>query len=209
MNISTKMRSPFRSIIAAVLALAIVVGTFGAPTRANADTAGQRSTRTLILTGLAAVAAVILYNNYHHKQVAANTVVGYTRDGGVVYADGRIVYPDGTVLYTGNANGQRCSYMGYGAQCGQPTYAYHGVYGNNGYAPRPYYGQNGYYNGQNGYYGRPAYNNNQPYYARPRVDQDDQRVRDRDDQRNRDRDDRKKHRHPNNGNGDGDGDGGN
>ncbi len=200
MSIFSNSRLPFRSIVAAVLALTILAGTFGAPTTASADTAGQRSTRTLILTGLAAVAAIVLYNNYHHKQVAANTVVGYTRDGGVVYADGRIVYPDGTVLYTGNQSRQRCNYMGYGAQCGQPTYAYRGYYPNN-YGARPYYGQNGYpgqygYTGQNGYYGQPAYNP-QPYYA-PRPAYSGARS-DRDDRKHRDRDDRKRHRHPNGG----------
>jgi hypothetical protein len=130
-----------RSTIAAALALLIAASTLGAP--AYADTAGQKSTRTLILTGLAAAAAIILYNNYHHKQVAANSVVGYTRDGGVVHGDGRITYPDGTVLYTGTGSRQRCSYTGYGVPCGQRAYAYHGRYAN-----------------QNPYYGRPNMRNN-------------------------------------------------
>lgn len=115
--------SPFQSALAALLAVVIVVTAFLAP--ANADTAGQTSTRNIILGALAAAAGVILYNNYHHKQVAANTVVGTTRDGGVVYGDGRIVYPDGTVLYTGNRNRQRCTYDGYGVPCGSQAYAYH------------------------------------------------------------------------------------
>ena len=111
-----------RQVIAVALAAIIAMSTFAMP--ANADTAGQTSTRNLILAGLAATAAVILYNNYHHKYVAAHTVVGYTRDGGTVYADGRVVYPDGTTLYTGNQNGQRCSYMGYYSQCAGRVYAY-------------------------------------------------------------------------------------
>ena len=117
-----------RAVVAAMMAMLIAFGTLGTP--ASADTAGQRSTRTLILSGLAAAAAIILYNNYHHKQVAANSVVGYTRDGGVVHGDGRITYPDGTVLYTGTRTRQRCSYTGYGVPCNQQAYAYHGYYGN-------------------------------------------------------------------------------
>ena len=104
--------------------LAVLVAVSSLAMRANADTAGQTSTRNLILGGLAATAAVILYNNYHHKYMAAHTVVGYTRDGGTVYADGRVVYPDGSTLYTGNRDGQRCSYAGYYAPCSQNAYAY-------------------------------------------------------------------------------------
>ena len=110
------------STTARAVAALIAMTTFAVP--ASADTAGQTSTRNLILAGLAATAAVILYNNYHHKYEAAHTVVGYTRDGGTVYADGRVVYPNGTVLYTGNANGQQCSYMGNYAPCGNQVYAY-------------------------------------------------------------------------------------
>jgi MFS family permease len=123
MNTSTQSISLFRSLLAALLAVVIAVTAFLAP--ATADTAGQRSTRNIILGAIVAAAGVILYNNYHHKQVAANTVVGRTRDGGVVYGDGRIVYPDGTVLYTGNRNRQRCGYDGYGVPCGRYAYAYH------------------------------------------------------------------------------------
>ena len=111
-----------QTIVAVLVAAVMVIPAFGAT--ANADTAGQTSTRNLILGGLAAIAAVVLYDNYHHKQVAANSVVGYTRDGGTVYGDGRVVYPNGTVLYTGNRNGTRCSYSGYGVPCQQQAYAY-------------------------------------------------------------------------------------
>ena len=111
-----------RRVVAVALAAIIALSTFAQP--ASADTAGQTSTRNLILAGLAATAAVILYNNYHHKYVAAHTVVGYTRDGGTVYADGRVVYPDGTTLYAGNQNGQRCSYNGYYTPCTGQVYAY-------------------------------------------------------------------------------------
>jgi len=111
-----------RRFVAIALAAIIAMSTFALP--ANAETAGQKSTRNLILAGLAATAAVILYNNYHHKYEAAHTVVGYTRDGGTVYADGRVVYPDGTTLYTGNRDGTRCSYAGYYTPCTGQAYAY-------------------------------------------------------------------------------------
>jgi hypothetical protein len=124
----TRLTNPVRTIIAAMLAMLLCVSSLAAPTPVNAETAGQTSTRNIILGGLAAVAAIVLYNNYHHKQVAANTVVGYTRDGGVVHADGRITYPDGTVLYSGTGSRQRCSYNGYGTPCGQRTYAYRWYY---------------------------------------------------------------------------------
>lgn len=173
-----------RSAVAVMLALVIAISAFGSPARA--ETAGQQSTRTLILTGLAVAAGIILYNNYHHKQVAANSIVGYTRDGGVVHGDGRITYPDGTVLYTGTGTGQRCTYMGYGVPCGQQAYAYRGYYGypNRGYPNQGYYPQQY----------QPA-NYNRGY-----------QNQDRDDRR--DRDDRKRHKHrPNNGNDDNNGNG--
>lgn len=112
-----------RQYIAALLAAIIAATSFAVP--ALGDTAGQRSTRNIVLGGLAAAVAIILYNNYEHKRAAANTVVGYTRDGGVVYADGRIAYPDGTVLYTGNRQRQHCRYDGYGVPCNRQTYAYY------------------------------------------------------------------------------------
>ena len=122
MNDLIKGMLSMRRVVAVALAALIAMTTFAMP--ANADTAGQTSTRNLILAGLAATAAVILYDNYHHKYEAAHTIVGYTRDGGTVYADGRVVYPNGSVLYTGNANGQRCSYTGNYAPCGNQAYAY-------------------------------------------------------------------------------------
>lgn len=90
-----------------------------------AETAGQRSTRNIILGGVAAAVAVVLYNNWHHKQIAHNTVVGYTRDGGTVYADGRIVYPNGDVLYTANRNAAPCAWDGSRPNCGSNAVAYY------------------------------------------------------------------------------------
>ena len=69
------------------------------PKPASADT-----TSTL-LTAAAAIGALVLYNNYQHKRQQANTVVGYTGNGGTVYGDGRIVMPNGQTIYP-NSNGQ-------------------------------------------------------------------------------------------------------
>src|SRR5579864_9102170 len=90
-----KLQPIARPLVAAAVALALIVGV-ARPVYAD----GAASTRNIILGAAAAVAGVILYNNIHQKQVAHNTVVGYTQNGGTVYADGRIVYPNGTVVYT-------------------------------------------------------------------------------------------------------------
>lgn len=108
------------------------------PKPASADT-----TSTL-LTAAAAIGAIMLYSNYEHKQQAANTVVGYTQNGGTVYADGRIVMPNGQTYYP-NSNGQ---------------YAINQYGWNNGYNPATY-GYSAYPNGSynNGSYNNGAYNN--------------------------------------------------
>lgn len=110
--------------VALIALAALMVFNFSFVRPVQAETAGQRSTRNLILAGVALAAGIILYNNYHHKQVAHNTVVGRTSDGGTIYADGRIVYPDGTVVYTSNNGRQLCRYDGYGVPCGQSVRAY-------------------------------------------------------------------------------------
>jgi hypothetical protein len=100
---------------------------------AFAETAGQRSTRNIILAGLA-ITAIVLYKNYLDKKAYANSVVGYTPDGGVVYGDGRIVYPNGVTAYTSNNGNQPCTYDGYGQRClPNRTYAYFP----RGYQPPP------------------------------------------------------------------------
>jgi hypothetical protein len=67
--------------------------------------ASEGSTWTTIAAAAALIGGIILYNNYEHKKQAANTVVGYTRNGGTVYGDGRIVMPNGSVIYP-NSRGQ-------------------------------------------------------------------------------------------------------
>jgi len=130
--------------VACSLAGAALVLTLALPFASPARADGAASTRNIILGAAAATAAVILYNNYHHKQVAHDTVVGYTRDGGIVYADGRIVYPNGTVVYANNQNGTPCSWDGSRAYCGQ--YATYTPRGDNDaddrYQPNPNYNPN-------------------------------------------------------------------
>jgi len=103
----------------ALIALALVfVLALSSIQAGSAETAGQRSTRNIILAATAVTLGIILYNNYQHKTVAHNTIVGRTADGGIVYADGRIVYPDGTVVYTSNDGRHLCDYDGDADDCG-------------------------------------------------------------------------------------------
>lgn len=116
---------PLRKVL---VACALAASLFSATAlRSSADTAGQVSTRNIILGGLAVAAGIIIYNNYEHKVAQANTVVGHTSDGGIVYGDGRIVYPSSgnTVVYLSNNGQAPCSYTGVGVRC-VPTrlYAY-------------------------------------------------------------------------------------
>lgn len=112
---------PWRRVLlvwALVLALCA-----GMVSPAPADTAGQVSTRNIILGGIALAAGIILYNNYEHKVVQANTVVGTTSDGGVIYGDGRIVYPNTGyhVIYLSNNGKTACTFIhGNGVYC-QPA----------------------------------------------------------------------------------------
>lgn len=108
-----------------------------APRPALADQAAVN--RNIILGAAAVAAGIIINNNIQHKRAQANRVVGYTRDGGTVYADGRVVYPNGDTLYTGNRNGQACSYTGYGTQCGADPVAYY-PRGYNGHDHGHHYG---------------------------------------------------------------------
>ena len=87
-------------VSASGMAAALAVGAMPKP--AAADT---QSTINTLLGAAAVVGGIILYNNYEHKKQAANSIVGYTRNGGTVYGDGRIVMPNGQTIYP-NSNGQ-------------------------------------------------------------------------------------------------------
>jgi hypothetical protein len=96
-----------RSATAALLITAFAFSSSVRP--AKADT-----TSTLLITA-AAVAAIATGINVAEKSAKANTVVGYLRNGSVVYADGHVVAPNGQSWYPGNynqsiaCNGQYCS----------------------------------------------------------------------------------------------------
>lgn len=87
-------------VTATGMAAALAVGTVPKPAAAS-----TQSTINTILGAAAVVGGLVLYNNYEHKRQAANTIVGYTRNGGTIYGDGRIVLPSGQTIYP-NSNGQ-------------------------------------------------------------------------------------------------------
>jgi hypothetical protein len=125
-----------KSLIAVVAMLAFLVG-FTHPLPARAD--GAASTRNIILAGVAIAAAIIISNNIRHKQLAHDTVVGRTADGGIVYADGRVVYPNGDVLYTSNGDGRPCGWSNDEEPCGPSATAYY-PRGYNGHDHGNHYG---------------------------------------------------------------------
>lgn len=95
----------FKSIskLAMTVAAASVLATGAvAPRPAAAQSSGTLNT---LLGAAAVIGGLVLYNNYQHKRQAANTVVGYTQNGGTIFGDGRIVMPSGQTIYP-NANGQ-------------------------------------------------------------------------------------------------------
>ena len=89
-----------RIAFAFAIASSLAAGPLARPAAASTG-----STWTIIESAAAVVGGIVLYNNYVHKKQAANTVVGYTRNGGTVYGDGRIVMPNGSVVYP-NSHGQ-------------------------------------------------------------------------------------------------------
>jgi hypothetical protein len=101
---------------------------------ARAGTSGQTSTRNIILGAVALTAGIILYDDYAHSASTASSQVGYTTDGGLVYADGRIVYGSmGITVYVSNDDGGHiCAFYGPGARC-RSTHLY--AYFPRGYVP--------------------------------------------------------------------------
>jgi hypothetical protein len=115
------------SIPAMLIAIALVASlALSAIRPVMAETAGQASTRNIILGSVAAITAIILYNNYQHKKAAANAIVGRTADGGIVYGNGQVVYPNGRVYYPSNDGRTACSYDGEGPYCDQNARLYNG-----------------------------------------------------------------------------------
>lgn len=124
---------------------AAALATSAIPRPAAADTT---STMETLLGAAAVIGGIVISNNIRNKQAQANQVVGYTANGGTVYADGRIVMPNGQTYYP-NANGQN--------QIAQYGY-------DNGYNPNSY----GYSTNPNGYYNNASnygYSGNTSGYA--------------------------------------------
>jgi len=117
--------------VALMLALSLIAGNIQ-PVAAR-ETTGQRSTRNIILGALAAT-GIIIYSNYQRHAAYARSVVGYTRDGGVVYGDGRIVYPNGQTIYTSNNGQSVCTFDGEGQRCNP--------YDMRGYYPQGHFSRN-------------------------------------------------------------------
>jgi hypothetical protein len=92
------MKSIAKGFVTLAMATTLATGTI-APRPAPA--AISQGTVNTLLGVAAAVGAIVLYNNYVHKRQAANSVVGYTANGGTVYGDGRIVMPNGQTVYPG------------------------------------------------------------------------------------------------------------
>jgi hypothetical protein len=91
-----------KGLVALAITASLALGALAQPAPAVASTG---STYTIVESALALIGGIILYNNYEHKKQAANSIVGYTRNGGTVYGDGRVVMPDGSTIYPGR-NGQ-------------------------------------------------------------------------------------------------------
>jgi hypothetical protein len=160
-------------IVATGAAASISAGAI-APRPASANTT------TTILTAAAAIGAIVLYNNVQRKQAAANQIVGYTRNGGTVYADGRVVMPDGQTYYpSSNTNGQ----YGYNHPVDNGQYN-NGQYNNGQYGyNNGQYANNGQYGYNNGQYANSGRYANNGQYANRRNANDDasrNRARDRD-----------------------------
>lgn len=165
--------------VTAMLA-ALAVGT--ASFAGFAQPGSAETLSNIILGTLAANAQNVIFNPIPQGQIAPNTVIGRTRDGGTVYSDGRVIYPNGDVLYTSNGNGQPCSYVNTYNRCANP-----GVY-----YPRKYNGQNhGHHYGWYKHHG----------------DRDDQRNNNATYQKHHENNDDHGNRHGNNENGHGEGHG--
>lgn len=106
-------RAPFMLVFLAAATLVM-----GSLQPSSAETAGQRSTRNIVLAATAVTLGLVLYENLEHRTVTHTTVVGHTGDGGVVYGDGRVLYPGGAVVYLSNDGVHLCAFYGVAARCG-------------------------------------------------------------------------------------------
>ena len=107
------------SSLAMTVAAASMLGIGAVPKPAAAQTLNT------IMNTVAGIGQQILYGNYQHNQQPANTVVGYTQNGGTLYGDGRIVMPNGQTFYP-NSNGRYSSgqYVYYNPNANPNSYTY-------------------------------------------------------------------------------------
>ena len=126
--------SVFRTLVAVVMAATLAFGLTVKP--AAADQAA--ATRNTIFGIAAAIAIGVTAANVAHKNAVANTVEGYTPDGGTVYGNGLVALPNGQSYYPGNYNQSISCNDG---SCVVSGSAYNG----NGYDGNGYYGNGGGY----------------------------------------------------------------
>jgi hypothetical protein len=100
--------------LAMMTAAALMTATLGLSNVQPARADQAAVTRNTILGIAALVAGAVIAGNVSQKYATANTVEGYTRDGGTVYADGHVAYGNGSSYYP-NDHGQSISCDGYGA----------------------------------------------------------------------------------------------
>jgi hypothetical protein len=111
----------FKSIskLAMAVAAASMLGTLALPKPAEAQTLNT------ILSVLTSIGPQILFGNYQNARQPANTVVGYTQNGGTIYGDGRIVMPNGQTFWP-NASGRYSfgQYAYYSPRANPKSYTY-------------------------------------------------------------------------------------
>jgi hypothetical protein len=85
--------------IAGMVAAASLLGMLSLPKPAGAQTLNT------VLSTAASIGQQILFGNFQQTQQPANTVVGYTQNGGTLYGNGRLVMPNGQTFWP-DANGR-------------------------------------------------------------------------------------------------------
>ncbi len=128
--------------IKTALAASALIATLGISTATPAKADGAASTRNILLGAAALVTGIAIEQNVANKNARANSITGYTQDGGTVYGDGSIVYGNGQKYYPGD-DGQQVSCNG--QSCVVSNGGNAGYFGNGG--------NGNYRSGANGYYG--------------------------------------------------------
>ncbi len=121
-----------------IVALALIVAFASSGVQpARADNAAF--TRNILIGAALAAVGIIIGRNVAHKRHLANTIVGYTTDGGTVYADGRVVYSNGFSYYP-NDRGQQIACRNYSCAIyagSNPVYNGYYQYNGTAFVPPP------------------------------------------------------------------------